>query len=133
MRVLPWCCFAVGLICFSGCGAAGTASEVGMSKVPVMPGSSLDEEESMPFSAGESLNNMISMTITTWRYKVDATADEIKAFYLDKYPNAEVDEYEGDDEEDEINLWINTTESLVDELTISIYDGVYSISETVVD
>lgn len=124
----------VGLICFAGCGAAGSASEVGISKVPVMPGSTLMEQDSGGASVGDTMSSLYDVTTTWWTYEVDATAEEIKAFYLTKFTDVYVDEEPGDaDDETSIMLIIGTTDTRIDELVIEIYDNSYSISETVKD
>ncbi len=113
------------------------AKEVGISKVPVMPGSTLTEQDTFHSSVGESISSLYDVTTRSWLYQTSASLAEVQAFYQEKFPKAEADAYEADpsdpDDESEVTLWIPTDNPQIDELTILIYEGSYSIGETTRD
>ena len=144
-------CFLSCCIVFSGC--QPTPTEVGVSKVPIYPGSVLIERDSMGAQVGDSLNNLKPITTTSWSFEVTASMKEIEDFYRSKYPNAEFeldqaemtieearasgefepDELVGEDFSDYLTVFIPTDNPKIDELTIGIREGAFEIAESVND
>lgn len=112
------------------------ATEVGLAKTPVMPGSTLIDLETEQDSADDAAGGTFEYTRKNWTYDIDATLAEIQAFFVAKYPDAEVDEYvatSGDpDDESDTQMTVPPAPG-VEKLVIRIYDNRYVIGEATRD
>ena len=146
-------CFAWLACCLLFTGCQSTPTEVGTTRVPVLKGAKLKKRDRMGASVGSSFNNLKSVTTTTWYFDVEASLQEIETFYRTQFPEAEFEFVKaemtveeaiasGDYEEGEIveedfmdyiEVFIPQENPEIDELTLIIRKGEFSISETVND
>ncbi len=132
------------LVIFAGC--RPTPDFVGISDIPVYPGSQLTETDEFGAMMGDSFSRMDSYTSQVWNFRASATADELLDFYKSKLPDAEVDqtdpaEYADMDEQEleeemmsRYSLWIPIGNPRNDEeYSIDIGEGWFSICETLKD
>ena len=127
-------------------GCMGTPAEVGVSSIPVFPGSRLENSEEFGSLMGESLGRMDPYTSTIWNFRTSAPASEVADWYKSRLPDADMEETDPaeyadlseEDLEDE-GIACYTFYGVIgnqhsdEDYTVEIGEGWYSICETLKD
>ncbi len=145
-------CGLLLIVAIAGCQA--TPEAVGISDIPVFPGSRLIDREEFGALMGDVGSRLESFTTTIWHFTTTATATELMDYYKSRLPQAELEEmdleeYAGDDAEDEVSEDDETfrEEDMTrytfygtvgnprsdEEFTVEIGDGWFAIAETLKD